>query len=289
MKLAEINSLHMSLKFTIEMEQNGELPFLDMKLCRKDGKLSSNWYYKPTDTGLIMNFHALAPIKYKRSVVTGFVYRIFRACSSWSLFHESLEKAKQILHNNQYPLSFYEPLIKFTLEKLIRTSHSEPENGESSDTDDSKCLVFLQYRGRITDDYVGALRRMKAPCQPVLTLRKVKTVLPSLKPSVDKALRSRIVYKINCSRCNACYVGQTDRHLHKRFKEHLRISQPVGLHLKLCGVTAHFDNEEEVSILQCTSRNVAFLETLEALWQRDLKPRINTRDEFRKRELTIRL
>ena len=115
------------------------------------------------------------------------------------------------------------------------------------------------------------------------------TVLPSLKPSVDKALRSRIVYKINCSRCNACYVGQTDRHLHKRFKEHLRISQPVGLHLKLCGVTAHFDNEEEVSILQCTSRNVAFLETLEALWQRDLKPKINTRDEFRKRELTIRL
>ena len=47
MKLAEINSLHMSLKFTIEMEQNGELPFLDMKLCRKDGRLSSNWYYKP--------------------------------------------------------------------------------------------------------------------------------------------------------------------------------------------------------------------------------------------------
>ena len=109
MKLAEINSLHMSLKFTIEMEQNGELPFLDMKLCRKDGRLSSNWYYKPTDTGLIMNFHALAPIKYKRSVVTGFVYRIFRACSSWSLFHESLKKAKQILHNNQYPLFFTSP------------------------------------------------------------------------------------------------------------------------------------------------------------------------------------
>ena len=45
------------------------------------GKLSSAWYFKPTDTGLIMNYHALAPKRYKRSVISGFVYRIYRACS----------------------------------------------------------------------------------------------------------------------------------------------------------------------------------------------------------------
>ena len=57
-------------------------------------KLSSTWYCKPTDTGLIMNFYALAPKHYKRSVVEGFVHRVYRACSrhSWENFHDSMKK-----------------------------------------------------------------------------------------------------------------------------------------------------------------------------------------------------
>ena len=59
-KLHEINSMHPSLKFTIDVEQDKELPFLDMKITQKDCRLASKWYTKPTDTGLVMNFHALA-------------------------------------------------------------------------------------------------------------------------------------------------------------------------------------------------------------------------------------
>ena len=44
-----------------------------------------------TDTGLTMNFHALAPRKCKKSVVSGFFYRIYRACSTWKCFHQGLE------------------------------------------------------------------------------------------------------------------------------------------------------------------------------------------------------
>ena len=44
---------------------------------RETGKLSSTKYFKPTDEGLIMNYHALAPKRYKRSVISGFVYRIY--------------------------------------------------------------------------------------------------------------------------------------------------------------------------------------------------------------------
>ena len=104
-KLMEINSLHPNLKFTSEVEQQqsqvpqSRIPFLDMCIMHDNmtGQLSSTWYNKPTDTGLIMNYHALAPKRYKRSVVSGFVHRIHRACSSWHYFHESLEKAKRIL------------------------------------------------------------------------------------------------------------------------------------------------------------------------------------------------
>ena len=62
-KLDEINSLHTNLKFTIEREKDGELPVLDMKILHDHttGHLESTWYSKPTDTGLIMDYHALAP------------------------------------------------------------------------------------------------------------------------------------------------------------------------------------------------------------------------------------
>ena len=85
-KLMEINSLHPNLKFTMETEQreaeshHGSLPYWDMKVMhdRRNGMLSSTWYNKPTDTGLILNYHSLAPKRYKRSVVSGFVHRIYR-------------------------------------------------------------------------------------------------------------------------------------------------------------------------------------------------------------------
>ena len=99
-KLEEINGLNEYLKFTMEVEVSGELPVLDLKLMNNAGKLTSTWYSKPTDTGLVMNYHALAPRRYKKSVVAGFIYRIHRCCSYWKLFHESLEKAKAVLECN---------------------------------------------------------------------------------------------------------------------------------------------------------------------------------------------
>ena len=72
-KLDEINGFHPSLQFTSEKETEKTLPFLDMLIIREGTLLSSTWYNKPTDTGLIMNYHSLAPKRYKRLVVAGFV------------------------------------------------------------------------------------------------------------------------------------------------------------------------------------------------------------------------
>ena len=117
-KLSEINNLNKSLKFTIEEEdENCSIPFLDMKIIRTGRRLASTWYTKPTDTGLTMNFHSLSPLRYKRSTVISLIHRIFRWCSTWDYFHQSIVKAKRILKQNQYPTSFYEPIIEKTLTK----------------------------------------------------------------------------------------------------------------------------------------------------------------------------
>ena len=56
------------------------------------------------------------------------------------------------------------------------------------DEEETTHKMFLQYRGQVTEDYLKALNRIKAPCKVILTLRKMKTVLPSLKSDVEKAL-----------------------------------------------------------------------------------------------------
>ena len=250
-KLHELNNLHPNLKFTIEREKNFSLPFLDMLILHDpDGRLSSTWYCKKTDTGLLMNFHALAPVKYKRSVVTGIIHRIFRACSSWRLIHESFEKAKKVLENNQYPPSFYEPIFKKTLNDII-TKHEERQEENEEDEELEKTMVFLQYRGKLTERFEHALKKIEAPCKIIMTLRKLKTVLPSLKSPVEKGLKSGVVYEICCSRCNSRYVGQSSRHLTTRIKEHSRISTPVGSHFLQCGVKLTLN---DVKIL-ATSQN----------------------------------
>ena len=291
-KLDEINSLHPNLKFTCEREEDGKIAFLDMKIINCQGKLSSTWYNKPTDTGLIMNYHALAPKKYKWSVVSGFVYRIHRACSTWGHFHESLEKAKRVLEKNQYPPDFYEPIIEQTMKNIYNGKEST-KNTTTTDTEEKaadeiqKKLLFVQYRGKCSEDYARALHRSNAPCTVVMTLRKLRTVMPSIKPPIEKEIRSGIVYKFTCSRCQACYVGFTCRHLKTRSDEHrIRKAQPVAKHNKQCKGTVSLENFE---ILGSSSRGEVYLMTLEALWIKELKPSINTKDEYKSRELLIRL
>ena len=170
-KLKEINNLHPALKFTIEREVDGAIPFLDMRILNTRSRLTSTWCNKPTDTGLMMNYHALDPKRYKRSVVSGVVHRIHRACSTWQNFHDSLEKAKRILERNQYPPTFYEPIIKKTLDTIIGTEHKPEEPSSESSLESKKYPLIIQYRGKCTEDYARALHRYNAPCMIIMTLQ----------------------------------------------------------------------------------------------------------------------
>ena len=89
--LNQINNLHPNLKFTIEeirKENDNEdeirrIQFLDMELIQKtNGSLESEWYTKETDTGIIMNWFAIAPLRYKSNLVMGFVNRIWSATTN---------------------------------------------------------------------------------------------------------------------------------------------------------------------------------------------------------------
>ena len=136
---------------------------------------------------------------------------------------------------------------------------------------------MLQFRGVATEHFVKKLKCCGAPVQTVLTLRKLRSCLPSLKVPVEKLLKSDVVYKISCSRCNTCYVGKTSRHLATRFAEHrTTTSGPVVQHMRTCQIRAA---ELKVDVLRSVMKGGFLLSIHEALFIRELKPALNTRDE----------
>ena len=139
-------------------------------------------------------------------------------------------------------------------------------------------VFFVQYRGKATDELAQKLHHVNAPCRIVMTLRKLKTMLPSLKPAVARMMRSNVVYQITCPRCNACYVGATTRHLRCRFSEH---KSRAG-----SSVRRHIDHDDDVRILGYNTREDPLF-TLEAIFQHEIKPMINTKEEFKTKTLSI--
>ena len=88
-------------------------------------------------------------------------------------------------------------------------------------------------------------------------------------------MKSGVVYKLTCPSCSASYVGETTRHMQARFREHLQRAGPMKQHLELCDTTL---SEINVDILHSSARGEARLLTLEALFIRELKSTINTKD-----------
>ncbi|KAI4476142.1 hypothetical protein M0804_013832 [Polistes exclamans] len=70
------NSVNKKIQFTIEVENNKTLPFLDLKIIRKeDGSILTDWYVKPTSSGRCLNFKSNHPISQKIGVVKGLLFR----------------------------------------------------------------------------------------------------------------------------------------------------------------------------------------------------------------------
>ena len=68
--LNHLNSIRPLIQFTLELEKDGSLPFLDTHLRRrKDGTLNITVYRKTTHTDLYLNFKSHHPIHVRKGLV----------------------------------------------------------------------------------------------------------------------------------------------------------------------------------------------------------------------------
>ena len=106
--------------------------------------------------------------------------------------------------------------------------HGSTQTLPSSNTTSQGKQYFytLRYLGRFSTVAQTKICRLVNRCCNDLDMKLVFTTfklrnLFSVKDSVPRDLRSRVIYKFTCACCNACYVGETGRHFSTRVCEHL--------------------------------------------------------------------
>jgi hypothetical protein len=67
--LSHVNSLRPPIQFTMEIESDSAIPFLDILVIRKEMTSTTKVYRKPTHTGQYLNFNSNHPLNVKRGLI----------------------------------------------------------------------------------------------------------------------------------------------------------------------------------------------------------------------------
>ena len=142
-----LNKQHRNIKSTSEIDENGSLSFLDIKINHENNKCVTSVYRKPTFTGVFTNFESFTPDIYKRGLIETLLHRSFRLCSNYENFHREIETLKSILKHNSYPHSLVNHCIKKFLNKLF------VERGLNFMVPKRELICVLPYLGKASLDY----------------------------------------------------------------------------------------------------------------------------------------
>ena len=102
-------------------------------------------------------------------------------------------------------------------------------------------LIFLRYRGIETERLAERLLDIGCAIKPIFTLRKMKTMTPTLKPSTKLFNHANLIYQYECAFCKEAYLGYTTRHLGVRVEEHAKKTSSIWKHHQVCEGT--FDRD----------------------------------------------
>nr|VZI38220.1 unnamed protein product [Spirometra erinaceieuropaei] len=233
------NAVFPDIKFTMEEEENNQLAFLDVLVCRKDcGGLKTKVFRKATNTMQVLDFNSNHPIRHKHSCVRTLYRRVETHCSESEDKIAELQYLRRIFKANGYPRNFVNRCIHKIDQRPNRT--------------DTKVWGALTYVKKVSE-VVG---RLLAPLgvgvahRPEATIRR-----PLMKPKdpLPPQETSAVVYRIWCSCGQSNYVGETGRQLQTRMTEHAakvrrnNASSQVAAHSTGSGHTLKIDEAEIVA------------------------------------------
>uniref|UniRef100_A0A5S6QH72 Reverse transcriptase domain-containing protein n=1 Tax=Trichuris muris TaxID=70415 RepID=A0A5S6QH72_TRIMR len=199
------------IQFTIEREEEGCLPFLDVLVVKEGNQLKTKVYRKATNSGKYLNFLSNHPKSVKKGIVTAMVDRATKICSREYL-QEEIDFIRQTLRKNDFPIR----LTEYCIEKKLHTWRNRVLRRNAAP---HTRLVIPYYPG-LSDRLQMAIRKLgvEVVFKNHINLR---AILRSDKNKLSAEQIQGAVYMIQCS-CGARYIGETGHTVDVRFQQHIR-------------------------------------------------------------------
>ena len=237
-----LNSRNKHIQFTREVEENDQIPFLDVCVhLQDDGSLKTTVYRKPTHTDQYLNWESNHPLDHKRSVVRTLLNRVETHVSDPKDRDTEISHIREVLAENGYK--------KWALKVPNQKDRQERSRHKQASTPPGPPppLVGLPYVKGLSEELQRLFKKhgVNVYFKPTNTLRQL---LVKPKDKTETSDKCGVVYNIACDECQDFYIGETARKMGKRFQEHTKSDKESALleHLKKTGHSISLDN---VSIL----------------------------------------
>uniref|UniRef100_A0A6M2DT15 Putative penelope-2 aae n=1 Tax=Xenopsylla cheopis TaxID=163159 RepID=A0A6M2DT15_XENCH len=219
--LKHFNSFNNSLQFTHETESEQRISFLDTQLIRKNNRIITNWYRKPTWSGRYTNFFSYVPIAIKINTVNNLIDKAI-TLSHKDFWEDNLKIIKTTFIKNSYPKELLTRLINTRTNHLTKGKLKLSTNMTTHTTENNTTASFIKlpYIHTNCNFFKKLLKKHNIRTVFVSENNLKKQIFTKLKTSITKDLQTNIIYKIDCQDCGDCYVGETSQYLHKRIYQH---------------------------------------------------------------------
>ena len=145
--------LHKNIKFTVEYEENFQITFLDVNIKRINNGYTTDVFRKKSFNGTYLNWNSLTTVQYKTGLIHCLLDRGWKICSNFDLFHKEINKIKQILIKNDYPVNITNKAVDKYLNKKFMT----PSNYKVRR---NPVYLVLPYGGRKTEEVKIKIKRL---------------------------------------------------------------------------------------------------------------------------------
>ncbi|XP_072381211.1 uncharacterized protein [Diabrotica undecimpunctata] len=242
--LSKINQIHPNIKFTMELESSQSINFLDLTITRLNDHFDFSIYRKPTQTDHIIPLSSNHPMSHKYAAFHSYIHRLETIPLSQSNYQTELNILKQIASNNGYDPNLINKLINKRQLKLLR------EAAFPRDLTIKPHYASLPYlQERLSGDIRYILKRSVENTHiSFKVLNNLGQCLTNSKDCINYMDRSG-VYKLQCSDCDATYIGRTCRSLTSRSQEHTKKENTSTFSQHLAQHKHTLNIPEDVSLL----------------------------------------
>ena len=212
--------LHPKTKFTMETEENSQVPFLDTLIQRnRDNTISVRVYRKPTHTDQYLKFTSHHLARAKKSVITSLFDTAKNIISNPSNQEKEENHLTAVLQANGYP--------KIFIKNTIRASPLPRQlvNNNNTETQEPVTINLPYVKG--TSEQLKKIFNDHNINSTFYTTTTLCSLLLHVKDPVPLEQRNNIVYKYDCQDSEAVYFGESKRTIPERTKEHTRAVRAV--------------------------------------------------------------